>query len=186
MKENFTLPSGFIIRSGRNSDAWQIKKVLSAFGKKEDNTGIILMILLITIITTFTFNPAIALYILGIILLFYFYESTFRNYSNYLVVENTNSQTLVACVELRNYKNYSIIVNLCVLPEYRLRQLASCLMQEVIHQAKRPTYLVCLSELIPFYHRFDFVVISPTQISWEIKAELGLHRDLILYTLVLL
>ncbi|MEM7556378.1 MAG: GNAT family N-acetyltransferase [Cyanobacteria bacterium P01_A01_bin.84] len=185
MTENFQLLPGFIIRHGRSRDAWQIKKVLSTFDTKENNTGIILIIFLVTIVTGLIFSPAIALYLLGIILLFYFYEINFKNYSNYLVVENISNNSIVACVELRNYKKYSVIVNLCVLKEYRRRQFASCLIRQVINEAQKPAYLVCLSELIPFYHRFGFIAISPAQISWEIKTELGLHRDLILYTLVL-
>ncbi|NJL10482.1 MAG: GNAT family N-acetyltransferase [Calothrix sp. SM1_7_51] len=103
---------------------------------------------------------------------------------NFLVVERDGN--LIGCGELRNYKKYSVLVNVFVQQKYRQQKIGSCLVEYISYEAKKPLYLCCYNELIPFYTRFGFMVISRQQVPMELQNELNLNSNLPIIPLVLL
>jgi N-acetylglutamate synthase-like GNAT family acetyltransferase len=183
MRKSFYLPPGFVIRPVNNSDTWKLKSLL--WNWRENDS------VLSSLNSTWTFIAVVFILLLianiilfALLLIIYFlYEFSIKNYSGFWTVEY--QKKLVACAELRKRRGCSVIFNLFVKQEYRHQKLGSCLIEHLIHEGKKPIYLSCISDLIPFYNNFGFIAISPEQVPRELLLELTLSKELSIVPLVL-
>jgi N-acetylglutamate synthase-like GNAT family acetyltransferase len=171
MVPRFSLPPNFYIRRAQIKDKWEIKRILWTWNDSRTTLPIInLNILILIIIFTILLYFNLFLF-LSFLLLYLAYESQSRKYTNFWVISHRGY--VVGCAELRVYQKYSLLFNLCLKTGYRQRKLGSYLVEYLIYQATKPLYLSCYRELIPFYSRFGFVAVSPTSLSTDLQAVLG-------------
>jgi N-acetylglutamate synthase-like GNAT family acetyltransferase len=170
MVPRFSLPPNFYIRRAQIKDKWEIKRILWTWNDSRTtlpiNLNILALIVVFSILLYFNF-----FLFLAFLLLYLAYESQSRKYTNFWVISHRGY--VVGCAELRVYQKYSLLFNLCLKREYRQRKLGSYLVEHLIYQSTKPLYLSCYRELIPFYSRFGFVAVSPTSLSADLQAVLG-------------
>lgn len=186
MTQQFYLPPGFIIRRAKGlADRWNIQKLLLTWDDRfptpsqsaRGKTILIFLLLFWFIINPFSFIIVIAIAFLSNFLLV-------QDTNNFFIIERNGE--FIACGELRNYQKHSVLVNVFVKKEFRQQKIGSCLMEHITQSAKKPLYLCCYNELIPFYTRFGFIVISRHQVPIELRGELSLNGNLPVIPLVLL
>lgn len=106
-----------------------------------------------------------------------------ENWENFWVIEC--DKTLLACAKLRSYKQYSLLHDVYVVPEWRSQGLGSYLVAHLGTQAQKPLYLTCLPSLKQFYIRLGFMPISSKSLSPLIQYDLGIHGRFEVVPLVL-
>ncbi|BAZ08118.1 GNAT family N-acetyltransferase [Calothrix sp. NIES-3974] len=174
MNQHLTLPPHISIRRATVKDKWEIQTLLLTW---DDNRQVanynlyILMTWSVILVIVFIYSWLLAVCIFGIYLLS---EYAFKSYNTFWVIEA--NQVILGCAELRNMRQHSLLFNVCIKRKYRHQKLGSYLIKHIIQYAKKPLYLGCYQELIPFYSRFGFTVISPNLLSLEIQFSLGLNQ----------
>ncbi len=174
MQNHFHLPQNFFIRRASKKDKWKIKQILLTW---KDGVNILPInsywwVLIIVLSLYIIFNATI---LAVLIALYFIYELQIRDYSNFWVIDYNG--LAVGCAELRMYKKYSLLFNLCVQKDYRHQKLASAMVEHIINESEKPLYLSCFKELVPFYSRFGFITISPENLSDELRMALGVFPD---------
>lgn len=82
---------------------------------------------------------------------------------------------LVACGQLRSFKQAQELGSVVVTPAWRGQGLGTCLVQHLIQQATQPLYLECLgSRLAMFYARFGFVAEDWQELPRSLKLKFSL------------
>ena len=186
MTQRFYLPPGFIIRRAKGlADRWNIQQLLLTWDDRFPNSSVSTQgktVLIFLLLFWLILNPVSFIIVIAIALC-----------SNFLLLQDTNNFFIIerngdfiACGELRNYQKHSVLVNVFVKKEFRHQKIGSCLIEHITQSAKKPLYLCCYNELIPFYNRFGFIVISRHQVPVELRTELGLNGNLPVIPLVLL
>ncbi|BAZ09413.1 acetyltransferase, GNAT family protein [Calothrix sp. NIES-4071] len=170
MQNRFYLPPNFFIRRARSRDKWKIKQLLLTWHEVSNILPINVFTLSLILLCFFFlwFNAIIFAIIIALYLL---YEVRLKDYSDFWVIDYNGAT--IGCAELRVYKKYSLIFNLCIKKEFRHQKLASCMIEHLISEAKEPIYLSCFKELIPFYTRFGFIVIHPDALPDGLQLVLG-------------
>jgi N-acetylglutamate synthase-like GNAT family acetyltransferase len=170
MQNRYHLPPNFFIRRARSRDKWKIKKLLLTWNEVSNilpinlySLGLILLCFLFLVFNAIVFAIITAIYLL--------YEVRLKDYSDFWVIDYNG--IAVGCAELRVFAKYSLIFNVCVKKEFRRQNLASCMIEHLINEAREPIYLSCFKELIPFYTRFGFVVIHPDALPDGLQLVLG-------------
>jgi len=78
----------------------------------------------------------------------------------FIVAETPDGQ-MIACGQIKPHIDGSTeIASIAVQPEYRKRGLARAIIEELTHDAPRPLYLMCRSELGPLYEKFGFYALQ--------------------------
>lgn len=174
MEDSFYLPPNFYIRRARAKDKWRIKKLLLTWNDGVNIVpiniywlGLILLCMLFLFLNVLLFAILIGVYLI--------YEVQVRDYSDFWVIDYNGSA--VGCAELRLYNKYSLLFNLCVKKEYRHQKLGSFLVGHIINESRKPLYLSCFKELIPFYTRFGFIMIHPESLPKELHLALGISSN---------
>jgi N-acetylglutamate synthase-like GNAT family acetyltransferase len=180
MTSKYSLPPGFVVRPSEKTDNWKIQKLFVIWDIKDINPKVIWLILLFI---AMLFMWQILLIFIAIWFISLIYVFTVKQYSNFWVIERKNS--IIGCAELRNYRKYSIILNLFIKREYRYQKLGSFMVEYLTQQARKPVYLSCYHNLITFYQRFGFKLIEKENLSPELQAELSLNQNLSIVPLVL-
>ncbi|BAZ41043.1 acetyltransferase, GNAT family protein [Calothrix sp. NIES-4101] len=182
MQNRFYLPPNFFIRRARAKDKWKIKKLLLTWNDGVNILpiniywlGLIILCLLFLFIHVIVFVALIGMYLL--------YEVQVRDYSGFWVIDYNGAA--VGCAELRVCNKYSVVFNLCIKKIYRHQKLGSCMVEHLINEAKKPIYLSCDRELIPFYTRFGFATIHAENLPRELPIVLGLTQSLSIVPMVL-
>ncbi len=84
---------------------------------------------------------------------------------------------LVACGQLRNFKQAQELGSLVVEKSWRGKGLGSFLTQHLIKEANQPLYLECLGErLAQFYSRFGFRPIPWQTLPPSLKLKFGISQ----------
>jgi N-acetylglutamate synthase-like GNAT family acetyltransferase len=174
MPNSFNLPPNFFIRRASQKDKWKIKQILLTW---KDGVNILPLnsywcVLIIAVSVYIIINLTILALFIAI---YFFYELQIRDYSNFWVIDYNGST--VGCAELRIYKKYSLLFNLCIQKDYRHQKLASAMLEHIINESQKPLYLSCFKELIPFYSRLGFITIRPENLSDELKMALSIFQD---------
>ncbi|OKH43008.1 GNAT family N-acetyltransferase [Calothrix sp. HK-06] len=170
MQNRYYLPPAFFIRRARSRDKWKIKQLLLTWNEANNILPInFYSLALILLCCVFLWFNAIVFALL--IFIYLLYEVRLKDYSDFWVIDYNGA--VVGCAELRVFKKYSLIFNLCVKKEYRRQKLASCMIEHLILEAREPIYLSCFKELIPFYTRFGFIVIYPDALPEGLQLVLG-------------
>ncbi len=182
MQNRFYLPPNFFIRRARGKDKWKIKELLLTWNDGVNILPIniywlalIILCLVFLFIHVLLFTALMGMYLI--------YEIQVRDYSDFWVIDDNGSA--VGCAELRVYKRYSVVFNLCVKKIYRHQKLGSCMVEHLINEAKKPIYLSCDRELIPFYARFGFVTTHAENLPRELPIVLGLTQGLSIVPMIL-
>lgn len=94
-------------------------------------------------------------------------------WQRFWVVETRGN--LIACAQLRVYKNLEELSSLAVAPKYRGQGIGKHLAGYIVKQAYFSTYVLCVSQLIPFYRSVGFEQISSWfELSDLLKLKFGL------------
>ncbi|MBF2047282.1 MAG: GNAT family N-acetyltransferase [Leptolyngbya sp. IPPAS B-1204] len=99
----------------------------------------------------------------------------FADWQNYWVIEQ--NQQLIACARRTGYNSYAVLCDVVVAPEYRHHGVGTLLIAAMTRMETQPLYLACCPKLIPFYRRFQFVVINPRSLTAYLRRELGLEQN---------
>jgi GNAT superfamily N-acetyltransferase len=182
MQNRFYLPPNFFIRRARAKDKWRIKKLLLTWNDGVNILPINIYWLALIILCLFFLFIHVLLFatLIGIYLI---YEIQGKDYSDFWIIDYNGST--VGCAELRIQKRYSVVFNLCIKKIYRHQKLGSCMVEHLINEAKKPVYLSCDRELIPFYTRFGFAIVHPENLPRELLIALGLTQGLSIVPMIL-
>lgn len=86
-------------------------------------------------------------------------------------------QKLIACGQLRSFKNAQELGSLVVAPAWRNQHLGTILTQHLIQAATQPLYLECLGkQLVKFYLRLHFIPVSFDDLPPSMQQKFGLSQ----------
>ncbi len=80
---------------------------------------------------------------------------------------------VVACGQLRQFDGAQELGSMVVAAPWRDRGLGTALAQQLIHSARDPLYLECMSRLVPFYQRLGFESVAWQQVPESLKWKFG-------------
>ena len=99
-------------------------------------------------------------------------DPTQIKWQQFWLIECNNE--IVACGQLRDFKETQELGSLVVKSNWRNKGLATYLTNHLIEQADRPLYLECLGKkLTQFYTRFGFVPVSWQELPQSLKFKFG-------------
>jgi amino-acid N-acetyltransferase len=80
------------------------------------------------------------------------------------VVAETNDGLLVGCGQVKPHRGGTLeLASIAVEQDFRHQGVARALVEDLLAHYPRPLYLMCRSNLGPFYERFGFQVVLPEQ-----------------------
>ena len=82
------------------------------------------------------------------------------DWRRFVIAVDTND-SLLGCGQLKPHGNYVVeLASIAVEPAYRNQGIARAIIEHLLPGAPRPVYLMCRSELGPFYERWGFRSLS--------------------------
>jgi GNAT superfamily N-acetyltransferase len=194
-------PPSFVIRPAIAQDKWRIQKLLGQFdreapwhalrGNRQRSRRLRYLVLgfmaALGINLVFLLGLKFLLGILGVAscsfaisLLGLVFSQEWRKF---WIIEQKGR--IVACGKLCNYATYSMLYNVLVAPECRLRGIGSALVKHLMEPATRPMYLACFPNKVGFYTRLGFVQMRSSDLSPMLRHELGISAQPEIVPLVL-
>jgi len=102
-------------------------------------------------------------------------DPTQLRWQQFWVIESEGN--LVACGQLRNFKDVQELGSLVVVKAWQRCGLGTKLAKCLIQQATKPLYLECLGQkLASFYSRLDFVPISLAELPQSLKLKFSISQ----------
>lgn len=87
------------------------------------------------------------------------------------------NRKVIACAQLRNFRDVQELGSLVVVKEWRNRGLGTLLTQHLIQQAQYPLYLECLGDrLATFYGRLGFVPTNWQDLPRSLQRKFGTSK----------
>lgn len=84
---------------------------------------------------------------------------------------------VVACGQLRNFRDAQELGSLVVAKDWRNRGLGTYLVNHLIQEATQPLYLECLGkQLENYYTRFDFVPVAWPELPPSLQLKFGISH----------
>lgn len=84
---------------------------------------------------------------------------------------------IIACGQLRDYKDAQELGSLIVAPDWRGRGLGTYLAQQLIEKAEKPLYLECMGKkLVQFYQRLGFTPVAWHILPPSLKRKFGITK----------
>ncbi len=102
-------------------------------------------------------------------------DPTQLKWQQFSVIESDNN--IIACGQLRNFKEAQEFGSLVVAKNWRNRGLGTAIAQHLIEQASQPLYLECLGKkLVNYYTKFGFKSIDFQDLPSSIKSKFKLSQ----------